>query len=82
MPNPQPGRPDQLDPRDVPQPRPELAEGYSAYQTARKRELTRARIINMRACNRHLSAAQIAGHTGVSTAYVQDLLAHDPIAPP
>ncbi len=60
-------RPAQLDPRDFP--------SYQAYQTARKRELTRSRIINMRVSNRYLSLAEIAYHTGVSAGYVKEALA-------
>ncbi len=63
--------PAQLDPRDFP--------SYQAYQTARKRELTRSRIINMRVSNRHLSLAEIAYHTGVSVDYVQEAIASDPL---
>ena len=48
---------------------------YHAYQTARKRELTRARIRNLRATNRHLSLKEIAYHTGVSVHYVKEVLA-------
>lgn len=47
---------------------------WDAYQVARARELTRARIRNMRATNSNLSIAQIAGYTGVSTEYVKDVL--------
>ena len=71
MTHPAPGqrssRPAKLDPRDFP--------SYQAYQTARKRELTRSRIINMRVSNRHLSLAEIAYHTGVSVDYVKQALA-------
>ena len=63
--------PDHLDPRQFP--------SYQAYQTARKRELTRSRIINMRATNRHLSLKEIAYHTGVSADYVQEVITHDPL---
>jgi len=66
--------PAQLDPRDFP--------SYQAYQTARKRELTRSRIINMRATNRHLSLAEIAYHTGVSADYVKEALAPDRLSQP
>ena len=59
-------RPRQLDPKDFP--------NWDAYQTARKAELTRARIMNMRATNRHLSIAQIADRTGVSIARVKEVL--------
>ena len=61
------GPPAQLHPRDFP--------SYQAYQTARKRELTRSRIINMRVSNRHLSLAEIAYHAGVSVDYVKEALA-------
>lgn len=64
-------QPAQLDPRDFP--------SYQAYQTARKRELTRSRIINMRATNRHLSLAEIAYHTGVSADYAKEALTLDPL---
>lgn len=60
-------RPAQLDPRQFP--------SYQAYQTARKRELTRSRIINMRVTNRFLSLKEIAYHTGVSVDYVKQALA-------
>ena len=63
--------PDQLDPRQFP--------SYQAYQTARKRELTRSRIINMRVTNRHLALAEIAYHTGVSVNYVKEAIASDPL---
>ena len=63
--------PDQLDPHQFP--------SYQAYQTARKRELTRSRIINMLATNRHLSLKEIAYHTGVSAGYVQEAIASDPL---
>ena len=59
--------PDQLDPRQFP--------SYQAYQSARKRELTRSRIINMRITNRHLTLREIANHTGVSVNYVKEALA-------
>lgn len=59
-------RPRQLDANDFPT--------WDAYQTARKAELTRARIMNMRATNRHLSIDQIATHTGVSIQHVKDVL--------
>ena len=74
MSNRQPARPAALHPHGFPT--------FHAYQLARTRELTAARIRNMRATNRHLSLKQIAYHTGVSTAYVQEVLAHDPIGPP
>ncbi len=71
MTHPAPGQrsssPDHLDPRQFP--------SYQAYQTARKRELTRSRITNMRVTNRHLSLKEIAYHTGVSVGYVKEALA-------
>ncbi len=63
--------PAQLDIRDSP--------SYRAYQTTRKRELTRSRIINMRVNNRHLTLAEIAYHTGVSAGYVKEALTLDPL---
>lgn len=47
---------------------------YHAYQAARSRELTRARIRNLRATNRHLSLKEIAYLTGVSVDYVKQAL--------
>ena len=67
-------RPAQLDPRDFP--------SYQAYQTARKRELTRSRIVNMLATNRYLSLAEIAYHTGVSVDRVKEALAPDRLSQP
>ena len=55
--SPQPTRPAQLDHRDFPT--------YHAYQTARRRELNRARVRNMRLTNPHLSLDGIANATGV-----------------
>lgn len=55
--SPQPTRPALLDPRDFPT--------YHAYQTARSRELNRARVRNIRVTNPHLSLAGIANATGV-----------------
>ena len=69
-PSQRPSPPAQLDPRVFP--------SYQAYQTARKRELTRSRIINMRVSNRHLTLAEIAYHTGVSVDYVKEALTPDP----
>ncbi len=63
--------PAQLHPRGFP--------SYRAYQAARKRELTRSRIINMRVTNRHLSLKEIAYHTGVSVDYMKEALASDPL---
>jgi len=65
-----------MNPRPTtPDPRPVAGfPTWDAYQTRRRRELTRARIVNMRAANRHLSLAQIAGHTGVSASYVKHVL--------
>ena len=57
------------------QPDPRVFPSYQAYQTARKRELTRSRIVNMRVTNRHLSLKEIAYHTGVSVDYVKQALA-------
>ena len=59
-------RPRHLDARDFP--------NWDAYQHARARELTNTRIRNMRATNRQLSIAQIAGQTGVSIQDVKDVL--------
>ena len=59
-------RPRQLETSDFPT--------WDAYQTARKAELTRARILNLRAANPHLSLARIAAHTGVSIARVKEVL--------
>jgi len=59
-------RPRQLETSDFPT--------WDAYQTARKAELTRARILNLRAANPHLSLARIAAHTGVSIAYARQAL--------
>ncbi len=73
LPSQRSSRPAQLDPRDFP--------SYRAYETARKREITRSRIINMRSTNRHLSLAEIAYHTGVSVDYVKDALAPERFPP-
>lgn len=68
-----------MDPRPAtPDPRPfGDFPTFHAYQLARKRQLTRTRIRNMRATNRHLSLADIAYHTGVSLDYVKEALAPD-----
>ena len=65
--------PAQLDLRSFP--------SYHAYQAARKRDLIRARIRNMRATNRHLSLKEIAYHTGVSVQEVKDTLGLPPSFP-
>ena len=67
------GAPAQLNPQDFP--------GWAAYQAARHRELTHARIRNMRATNRHLSLKEIAYHTGVSLQEVKDALGLPPSFP-
>lgn len=47
---------------------------FHAYQLARKAELTRTRILGMRANSRHISHKEIAYHVGVSVQYVTDVL--------
>jgi DNA-binding transcriptional regulator YiaG len=51
---------------------------FHTYQVARKAELTRTRIISLRANNRHLSHREIAYHTGVSVQHVTDVLGEPP----
>jgi hypothetical protein len=56
------------------QPHPHDFPSWDAYQAARREELTRARILNMRATNPHLSLVRIAAHTGVSVQRVKAIL--------